>query len=1491
MKKLLILAAIFSIYSLKGNSKEKENPSCIQEIQELSPHLVQTQDNRGITSYKLNEFSQLQKVDLPDGRSIEYQYDFRNNLSKLIYPNKSEISFHYDLDNRLEKISQPMGDTSFEYDHIKNLLITKTFPNGIRINYGYDHKNHINEIAISNDSEALLGKFKYEFDENGNRTCIQRLYLGSIHTINYKYDTLNRLLEANYSDGYYEHFNYDGIGNRLTKSTPDKTTRYSYNAENQLIQYDDIILSYDQLGNLQKKETAYCTTIYSYNEQNLLSKVECRDSIIVFEYDVWGNRISKTVNGIKTHYINDLRTPLTNVLVEEREGNSIQYCYAGGIHSSESNKGNDYYLFDSPNRNVSFVANEEGCIENHYEYSSFGELRNYNKHEYNNHLFSGQQYDEETGLIYLRNRYYDPETGRFISKDPYPGTPFNPQTLNPYTYVLNNPVNLIDLTGRHEELPPEGMVFYDVCAYDRVPWYLHLTRTGHGWQEFKDSKGETKSIGHYPLTDTDGIIYFRVDEHLHQFFPESRINTLRFTISEAQADLIYQTTAAFCSDLYHLFTHNCIDAVKAGMDAAEISHPDFKTFGISDPLKLHQYIQFENFKNNVKTQFSNFIDWFKTPSPGIQSQTLDNATSLYFNSLSQPDFGGVSLSTKAEMLCELPEIKGVIYDHNLGQMVFFGPQGSLLPKMNFDHLAVAIRSLYGLGSNPPRYPGVSIDSSKDSTIHTVRYDGATEGTHFGWVMFEADRLLKCLVAGIDNLTGKKMTPSVPGYISLVDRYKKSKKSHETQSSRFWFIPERIQLKQSTDGKAIIFSDVKMKVCHESSINNKIHSNPYLTAFANHFSDNFNAYSQEFPIFKELLELGKITAIVKWIHDNQIPIDLEYFRYYQPRKFNTPSQTKTIATAYAHAGKLFFITGGVVYACNNQNTFFKVSDSCNEIEEELLKERINEETFTWCSDNKDLLISAKSVDWVETRKPGNFKRSHVDLSFPVLGNHELKFIRYYNSFNNKFSPLGYGWEMLPYTLHPMGEYTEVFFEDGSKHSAYKLLILRDNDHQKSFVLSGIDIDNNLIYSCDKCSELIYVHENLSFTLKKNKGKNIFFSSKGLPMKEVDAFGIELYYHYRNDCLTSITHQNGSSIEFEYNNGRLSRAWKPKGPSIYYHYDNKGQLERVSNALGDIEYYAYDQDLRLLKILDAEKNVIFTGSYDSYSRLITHTKNNLTFEHTYDLLGKYAKLSLDSTLFSETTFNDDNYPLLINNTFNQNHAFNHTNSTIEKSEGWSYEYNPLGYLISISDPLDRKTSFSYDFFGNLVTKTLPNGNIIQSIYDEKNKLRTIYYKCSLEYCASYHFNEVHLQSFNDLFYSVNYDYDEWGNLVSIQHATGPYVLFEHDKNGRVIKTTTGMGYCVKREYDECSKLKWIDDPGGVFTEFEYDTIGRLIGTSKNGSKTSYTYFPNGMISSITDPLGNITSYFYDSLGRLEEVIDPEGIRTLFDYNNNRFCFYQD
>jgi len=56
-----------------------------------------------------------------------------------------------------------------------------------------------------------------------------------------------------------------------------------------------------------------------------------------------------------------------------------------------------------------------------------------------------------TGLHYLRARYYDPELGRFLTRDPVCGSPNDPQSLNRYAYVGNNPVNLTDPTGLLEE--------------------------------------------------------------------------------------------------------------------------------------------------------------------------------------------------------------------------------------------------------------------------------------------------------------------------------------------------------------------------------------------------------------------------------------------------------------------------------------------------------------------------------------------------------------------------------------------------------------------------------------------------------------------------------------------------------------------------------------------------------------------------------------------------------------------------------------------------------------------------------------------------------------------------------------------------------------------------------------------------------------------------------------------------------------------------------
>jgi RHS repeat-associated protein len=63
--------------------------------------------------------------------------------------------------------------------------------------------------------------------------------------------------------------------------------------------------------------------------------------------------------------------------------------------------------------------------------------------------FTGQQQGGVGDLIYLRARYYEPGTGRFLSRDPFPGVATNPQTLNPYVYAQSNPTNLVDPDGQN----------------------------------------------------------------------------------------------------------------------------------------------------------------------------------------------------------------------------------------------------------------------------------------------------------------------------------------------------------------------------------------------------------------------------------------------------------------------------------------------------------------------------------------------------------------------------------------------------------------------------------------------------------------------------------------------------------------------------------------------------------------------------------------------------------------------------------------------------------------------------------------------------------------------------------------------------------------------------------------------------------------------------------------------------------------------------------
>ena len=105
-----------------------------------------------------------------------------------------------------------------------------------------------------------------------------------------------------------------------------------------------------------------------------------------------------------------------------------------------------YYIYDG-HRNTRLLTNAAGTVTDRYAYDACGNLLKKEGDTENDFLYTGEQYNANTGLYYLRARYMDPSTGTFISMDSYQGSLYDPVSLHKYLYANANPVKYTDPTG------------------------------------------------------------------------------------------------------------------------------------------------------------------------------------------------------------------------------------------------------------------------------------------------------------------------------------------------------------------------------------------------------------------------------------------------------------------------------------------------------------------------------------------------------------------------------------------------------------------------------------------------------------------------------------------------------------------------------------------------------------------------------------------------------------------------------------------------------------------------------------------------------------------------------------------------------------------------------------------------------------------------------------------------------------------------------------
>jgi RHS repeat-associated protein len=199
----------------------------------------------------------------------------------------------------------------------------------------------------------------------------------------------------------------------------------------------------------------------------------------VLKYDPDGNRVWKksTVSGQETprKYIVDIVGELPVILMEINPGSNLNspvddtvaktYIYANGQilaqHDGRPRTAAKYFYLHDRLGSVRQVINTSGNVKNYYTYNPFGEVfaTENTENVSNPFKFTGQYFDSEINEYYLRARQYDPQIGRFTSRDPVFGNFQEPMTLHRYLYCQNDPINRTDPLGLFYLLNQPGISY------------------------------------------------------------------------------------------------------------------------------------------------------------------------------------------------------------------------------------------------------------------------------------------------------------------------------------------------------------------------------------------------------------------------------------------------------------------------------------------------------------------------------------------------------------------------------------------------------------------------------------------------------------------------------------------------------------------------------------------------------------------------------------------------------------------------------------------------------------------------------------------------------------------------------------------------------------------------------------------------------------------------------------------------------------------------
>lgn len=464
----------FSISYLKpaGSSEQRLN----SYIYNKEGNLCKVTNHLSGKTYELDYdfLDRLMRVRDESGVCYEYTYDANNQMIRMFHTDgraKLTTGYTYDKDGREKEVRVAGKFTrSTDYDNLgrvtKQSFSAENGDTSMSMTYKYPDAEKNKEYALPSEMDVQECSYSYKYDRNGNITEIQRVpHKGSTEKIlkdTFQYDERNQLIRENsQSQDKTIVYAYDQGGNLKSvkeyaytegtlPETPvhEETGTYSSTWKDQLLNWDGTAMTYDAVGNMLTRGD----TVYTWTMGRKLACVDNGRKAQYF-YDHTGARVKKVVDGVITNYhmAGDL------LASETCNGGTTWYVYDSGANLvAIIIAGKYYYYVRNVQNDIVALVDDSGKTVVNYVYDSWGKLLSITGSLkdtvgiQNPFRYRGYYYDNETGMYYLKNRYYDPGLRRFIGSDAITTVEASLETFhnrNLYIYCNQNPIVRSDSKG------------------------------------------------------------------------------------------------------------------------------------------------------------------------------------------------------------------------------------------------------------------------------------------------------------------------------------------------------------------------------------------------------------------------------------------------------------------------------------------------------------------------------------------------------------------------------------------------------------------------------------------------------------------------------------------------------------------------------------------------------------------------------------------------------------------------------------------------------------------------------------------------------------------------------------------------------------------------------------------------------------------------------------------------------------------------------------